>query len=185
LYGTKLVEIDKELLLLNKEVVDLKGERLNKVTKVIENLKIERESCYKKIYGSKNRLISVRNNLSEEMLSIVNKDIFSTEKHNFYNENVHIPITDRVPDGLVYKLQIGFFKHELNPEHFEGIFPLSSQKVDEIYYRYVAGNFATYEDAKDAKVAAVNKGYVDSFVVAYFDGEKISISEALQAEKEE
>jgi len=123
--------------------------------------------------------------LSEEMLSIVNKDIFTTEKNNFYNENVQIPITDKVPDGLVYKLQIGFFKQELAPEHFEGLFPLSSQKVDETYYRYVAGNFATYEDAKDAKVAAVSKGYVDSFVVAYFDGKKVSISEALKKEKED
>ncbi|MDB4534706.1 SPOR domain-containing protein, partial [Vicingaceae bacterium] len=119
------------------------------------------------------------------MLTIVHKDIFTMNKDNFYNENVPVPITDKVPTGLVYKLQIGFFKSQLPPEHFQGIFPLSSQKIDEIYYRYVAGNFANYKDAKDAKESVIEKGYSDSFIVAFLNGEKISISDALNQEGKE
>ena len=85
--------------------------------------------------------------------------------------------------GLVYRVQMGFFKSQLPPEHFDGIFPISSQKVDETYYRYVAGSFAKYEEAKSAKLSIIEKGYKDSFVVAYLNQQKISIGKALEEER--
>lgn len=180
LYGKRLVEIDDELVLLKEEAKGSKGGKLNEINKAIEQLKSEEQECFKKMKGSQDRLINVRNDLSEEMLQIVHKDIFTTEKGGFYNENVPIPSNDKGPDGLVFKIQIGFFKSQLPPEHFDGIFPLSSEKVDNTYYRYIAGNFAKYNEAKTAKNTVVDKGYSDSFIVAYFNGEKISISEALK-----
>lgn len=180
LYGKRLVEIEDELALLDEEKKNSESDKLDEINKAIEQLKIEEKECFKKMRGSEDRLISVRNNLSEEMLQIVHKDIFTTDKNDFYNQSIPIPSNSKIPDGLVFKVQIGFFKSQLPPEHFDGIFPLSSQKIDDTYYRYIAGNFPKYNDAKAAKNAIIEKGYADSFVVAYFNGEKISISEALK-----
>ncbi|MBL4594902.1 MAG: hypothetical protein JKX68_13975 [Flavobacteriales bacterium] len=183
LYGKRLAEIDSEIILLEAEAKKSKGEKLAEINNAITQLRTEEKECFQKMKNSEDRLISVKNDLSEEMLKIVNKDIFTTEKEGFYNENIPVPSDVEVPKGLVYKVQIGFFKSQLPPEHFQGIFPLSSQKVDDVYYRYVAGNFAKYEDVKAAKIAISEKGYSDSFIVAYIDGNKVSISEALEKEK--
>lgn len=180
LYSKRLVEIDDELALLELEK---KGSNDEKLDMAIAEINMERLECLRKMKGSEDKLIDVRNNLSEEMLQLVHKDIFTTNKEGFYNKNVPIPIDNEIPKGLVFKVQIGFFKSQLDPTHFDGIFPLSSQKVDDTYYRYEAGNFSKYEDAKGAQKAVIAKGYPDSFVIAYFNGEKISIHEALKKEK--
>jgi hypothetical protein len=184
LYGKRLVEIEDEILLLDEESKKSSGNKLVKINNAISQLKKEEKNLFTKMKSSEDKLISVKNDLSEEMMQIVNKDIFTTDKEGFYNENVPVPVNVELPKGLVYRVQIGFFKSQLPPEHFKGIFPLSSQKIDNIYYRYVAGNFAKYQEAKSAIIAISEKGYSDSFVVAYIDGKKVSISEALKEEKE-
>jgi hypothetical protein len=182
LYGKRLAEIDDELILLKKRAEKSRGNDLIEVNKVIAHLVKEEEKCFEKMRGSEDRLVSVRNELSVDMLKVVHKDIFSTEKEGFYNENVPVPEVNEIPMGLVYKIQIGFFKSQLPSEHFSGIFPLSSQKIDNTYYRYLAGSFAKYQDAKDAKIKVIEKGYTDSFVIAYFNGSKVPISDALENE---
>ena len=183
LYAGRLVEINDELLLLNEQKNGAKGDELEELFQLIQQLKVEKEACFNKMKKSDDKLVNVKNDLSKEMLQIVHKDIFRTDKEGFYSDNVPIPSNNEIPNGLVFKIQIGFFKSQLPPEHFDGIFPLSAQKVDETYYRYAAGNFPKYNDAKAAKNLVVEKGYRDSFIVAYFNGEKISISEAIKKEK--
>ena len=153
------------------------------IKNAIAQLKEEEKEIMDKMKNSEDRLINVRTDLSEEMLKVVNKDVFTTEKDNFYNEKVPVPEDIEVPKGVVYRVQIGFFRSQLPSNHFAGIFPVSTQKVDKVYYRYLAGNFARYEDAKEAKIKLVEKGYQDSFVVAFIDGKKASINEAINEEK--
>ena len=182
LYGVRLSEIEDEIDLLENEFRNSDADRRSEITKVIQQLKKEEDEFFDKMKSSEDRLVRVRTELSEEMIKIVNKDVFTTEKEGFYN-NVPIPVDAGMPKGLVYKLQIGFFKSQLPSNHFDGIFPLSSEKVDKTYYRYMAGNFEKYDDAKEALKNIHQKGYTDSFVVAYINGEKISINEALKTEK--
>lgn len=183
LYGKRLIEIEDELLLLETEAKKSKGTKLLEINVAIAHLKKDKTEFFEKMKGSEDKLVKVKNDLSKEMLQIVNKDIFTTDKPGFYSHKVPVPLNIELPMGLIYRVQIGFFKSQLPPEHFEGIFPITSQKVDETYYRYVAGSFAKYNDAKLAKIAIAEKGYVDSFVVAYLNQNKISISEAIKEEK--
>lgn len=182
LYGIRLSEIEDEIILLENEFRNADQLRKSEISKVILQLKKEEDDFFQKMKSSEDKLIKVRTELSEEMIKIVNKDIFTTEKKGFYNNNVPIPVDLEMPEGLIYRLQIGFFKSQLPSDHFDGIFPLSSQKVDETYYRYTAGNFEKYDDAKEALKNIYQKGYTDSFVVAYLNGEKVSINEALKNE---
>ena len=184
LYGKRLDEIKKELLLLEVEKNKSTGLQKQEVSNVISQLKAEQKELLLKSKNSDDKLIQVKNDLSEEMLQIVNKDIFTTEKKDFYNANVPIPTNAEIPKGLVYKVQIGFFKHQLPSKHFDGVFPISSAKVDNNYYKYMAGNFNNYADAKEAKITLIKKGYADAFIVSFIDGVKVPISEALKKEKE-
>jgi hypothetical protein len=184
LYANRLSEIDEELAKLYELRKTSEGDELIKINLLIDQLEREREKLLKKMEDSDNRLVSVRNDLNEEMLNTVDKDVFSVDKNDFYNKNVPVPVTDRVPDGLVYKLQIGFFRNKLPSTHFSGIFPISSHKIDNLYYRYVAGNFAKYENARKARLSVLKRGYDGSFIVAYLNGNKISVGDALKLEKE-
>lgn len=183
LYENRLTEIRNEISLLKIESQKRKGEELIKVNNAINLLKEEEEQYVRKTKNSEHKLINVKNELSAEMMQIVSDDIFATDKNGFYNSSVPIPNNIKIPQGLVYRIQIGFFANELSPEHFDGVFPISSQKIDDVYYRYEAGNFSNYTAAKIAKNSITEKGYADSFLIAYFNGKKISISEALQKEK--
>ena len=184
LYSKRLEEIKKELLLLEVEKNKSTSKQKLEISNIISQLKAEQKELLLKSKNSDDKLIQVKNDLSEEMLQVVNKDIFTTEKKDFYNTNVPIPTNSEIPKGLVYKIQIGFFKYQLPPKHFDGVFPISSQKADNNYYKYMAGNFNNYTDAKEAKITLSKKGYADAFIVSFIDGVKVPITEALKKEKE-
>lgn len=184
LYEKRLSEIDKEISLLEAEKNKTAELQRKEITDVITQLKTEQQELLNKSKNSSDRLVKVRNDLSDEMLKTVNKDFFTTDKTGFYNENVPIPTVDEFPKGLVYKVQIGFFKSKLPSKHYDGVFPISTQKVDKDYYKYLAGNFKHYTEAKEASILLRKKGYNDAFVVSYIDGVKVAVSEALKMEKE-
>lgn len=184
LYEKRLSEIDKEISLLEAEKNKTAELQRKEITDVITQLKTEKQELLNKSKNSSDKLVKVRNDLSDEMLKTVNKDFFTTDKTGFYNENVPIPTVDEFPKGLVYKVQIGFFKSKLPSKHYDGVFPISTQKVDKDYYKYLAGNFKHYTEAKEASLLLRKKGYNDAFVVSYIDGVKVPVSEALKMEKE-
>ncbi|TXB65283.1 hypothetical protein FRY74_07625 [Vicingus serpentipes] len=184
LYTNRLIEIRDEIKLLEVESKNSSGKDLLEINNAINLLNEEEKQYVNKVNNSEYKLINVKNELSAEMMQIVNGDVFVTDKKGFYNENVPIPTNVEIPMGLVYRIQIGFFANQLTPEHFDGIFPISSQKIDNVYYRYEAGNFPTYEEAQQSKKIIINKGYSDSFLIAYYNRKKISISEALQKQQQ-
>lgn len=183
IYANKLVQIDSEKQLLENELKNSSGNTKIEIEEKITALNKEEKRLTSKLENSEEKLIDIKTELSEEMLTVIDKGVFTTEKDDFYDEKVPIPNSPKVQKGLVYKVQIGFFKKRLPDDHFDGIFPVASEKIDDTHYRYLAGNFAKYEEAKEARVTIFNKGYHDSFVVAYVDGEKIPVYKALKIEK--
>ncbi len=182
IYQQRVIEIDTELKSLSEQVKLENSKTPKELNEIINQLKNEKHRCLEKIENSNDKLISVRNDLNEEMLKVVSKDVFRVDKIKFYSSNVPIPVTDQVPNGLVYKLQVGFFESNIPADHFEGLFPLSTSKVDETYFRYVVGNFKRYKEAEKAKKMLVERGYSDSFIISFLDGNKIPISTALREE---
>ena len=47
-------------------------------------------------------------------------------------------------------------------------------------YKYFYGNTSSYDAAKLLEEEAVNKGYKSCFVVAFKDGKKISLTDAIK-----
>jgi hypothetical protein len=114
----------------------------------------------------------------------VNNDIFRTTNDAVYSERAPIPV-DEKSSGLVYKVQVGAFRNPLPQDHFDRFAPISGEKLNNGITRYMAGYFTKFNSANDARNQIRGLGYGDAFVVAYCNGERISVSRARQIENGE
>lgn len=83
--------------------------------------------------------------------------------------------------GIVFKVQISASGTKLDTKasNFKGLNSISVEKSGKLY-KYFYGNEDNYNDAKLRLSEAKDKGYSSAFLVAYKDGVKISISEAIK-----
>ncbi len=100
------------------------------------------------------------------------------KNNNAYSATKPIPIDEKMPDGLVFKVQIGAFKQKLPDNQFKGLSPVVGQTTPNGYIRYMAGEFQKYESANAVKNDLNNLGYNDAFIVAYYNGVRIDLNEA-------
>lgn len=84
-------------------------------------------------------------------------------------------------NGVVYKVQIeaSSKKVALKPSNFKGLPNISFEKFNNLY-RYMYGETSSYSEAQSLQKQAIARGYNSSFIVAYRNGTKISVEEALK-----
>ncbi len=102
---------------------------------------------------------------------------------NAYTNTKPIPIDEKMPDGLVYKVQIGAFRSALPNNTFKGLSPIVGQTTPSGLIRYMAGNFGKIENANAVKNDLNKLGYTDAFVVAYYNGVRVNLNEVLKNAK--
>ncbi len=83
--------------------------------------------------------------------------------------------------SVVFKVQLlaSAKNIPLRPEQFNGLDVLSREPYKNLY-RYMYGEASTMEEAKRLKSQADSKGYPTSFIVAYKNGKRVSLSQALK-----
>ncbi|MGL4364618.1 MAG: hypothetical protein ACRCSB_05395 [Bacteroidales bacterium] len=93
--------------------------------------------------------------------------------------------------GLVFKVQILAAKNSIGSQSNINLFfskynlrykiteELQVFEQSQFGYKYVVGPFKTYDHAKDVRDKMWVKGIVDAFVTCYYNGERITIQEAL------
>ncbi len=114
--------------------------------------------------------------LNGQLFRITDKAVYSTDNP--------IPVNAKQPEGLVYKVQVGAFRNPLPPQSFDKFAPISGQELSSGVTRYMVGYFTNFEPANNAKTEIRGiGGYNDAFVVAYFNGERITISRARELEE--
>ena len=96
-----------------------------------------------------------------------------------YTSSKPIPVNAPLPDGLVFKVQIGAFRNPIPQDLFKGIKPITAETTPQGLKRYTAGLFNKFATANKAKTQVNGLGYRDAFVVAFFNGKRISMNEAL------
>ena len=86
-----------------------------------------------------------------------------------------------VSKEIVFKVQISASssKIETSPSNFNGLQNITVEQHGKLY-KYFYGAENKYDDAKKNLEEAKKKGYTTAFIVAYKDGIKISISEAIK-----
>ncbi len=116
-------------------------------------------------------------NRSLDLSSAVNETIFTRTK-DVYSEARPIPVDVKLPEGLVYKVQIGAFRNPIPQTLYNDFAPVNGEKLSNGITRYTAGIFTSEGSAKTAKDDIRGIGFSDAFVVAYLNGERISLAEA-------
>ena len=94
-----------------------------------------------------------------------------------------IPMDAPMPAGIVFKVQIGAFRKPVPVEAFSDMTPVMGETVGNGLVRYTAGLFTGFDHAAAAKEQVRDRGYRDAFVVAYRDGKRIPLGEAMRAER--
>ncbi|MEO5642488.1 MAG: hypothetical protein ABIQ40_20580, partial [Bacteroidia bacterium] len=89
-----------------------------------------------------------------------------------------IAVNPSLPEGLVYKVQIGAFRNPISAAIYNGISPVTAETTASGLTRYTAGLFNQFANADAAKSEIRALGYKDAFVVAFYNGKRISIDEA-------
>ena len=84
--------------------------------------------------------------------------------------------------GVVFKIQIAASgkKLDLTPSNFKGLNNLSLNTDGGSLYKYMYGNTSNYNEAKDNLAEAKAKGFEGAYIVAFKDGKKINVQEALK-----
>ncbi|MBL7952938.1 MAG: hypothetical protein JNM62_14605 [Flavobacteriales bacterium] len=96
-----------------------------------------------------------------------------------------IAMDARMPNGVVFKVQIGAFRHEIKEEVFSDMTPVMGEHTDKGFIRYTAGLFTGFDQAAKAKDKVRDRGYRDAFVVAYRDGVRIPLGVAMREARAE
>jgi len=113
---------------------------------------------------------------SEKYLNTVG---FEVKKGNAYSANNPIPVDEKLPDGLFFRVQIGAFKNPIPADRFSGLAPVGAENTPTGLVRYQVGMFNKFQTANAVKNDLRKLKYNDAFVVAYFNGKRISLAEAL------
>lgn len=110
--------------------------------------------------------------------SRVEQPIFAFTERPAYSDATPIPVNPVLPEGLIFKVQVGAFRNPIPQNHFEGFAPLAGETLANGITRYTAGVFLDYGIADQAKGEIRTRGYSDAFVVAFYNGKRIPLSEA-------
>lgn len=98
-------------------------------------------------------------------------------------ETISEPIAKKQSDtDIVFKIQLLASSRviPLEPKNFNGLRQLASEPYKNMY-RYLYGEATSYKVAKQLKSEADTKGYTTSYIVAYRNGERIDLKEALNS----
>lgn len=86
-----------------------------------------------------------------------------------------------MPAGVHFKVQLSASSKKLDlvPSNFNGLNQISMSS-DGAIYRYMYGQTSNYNEAKKLLQEAKSKGYTTAFLIAYKDGKKVSVQEAIK-----
>lgn len=87
--------------------------------------------------------------------------------------------------GLLYTVQVGVYARPVTSDRLFNIIPLYVAVADNGYLRYSSGIYNNTDAANQARNYIVNVGIKDAFVVAYYNGKRISVAEAKQLEAQQ
>ena len=116
-----------------------------------------------------------------ELPTILSKNLFVRTGRSVYSANNPIPVSPAMPEGVYYSVQIGAFRNAIPQNLFDEFAPVVGDKLSSGITRYIAGFFMTFDQADDIKMEIRRLGYNDAFVVAYRNGKRVPLYEAMAA----
>lgn len=106
-------------------------------------------------------------------------EVFVKTSVPVYSAAKPIPVNEKLPEGLIFKVQIGAFRNPIPQDLFKGMSPITGETTPQGFTRYTAGLFTSFTTADKVKQEIRDLGYKDAFVVAFLNGKRIPILEAM------
>ncbi|HKL03947.1 MAG TPA: hypothetical protein VJ911_09735 [Cryomorphaceae bacterium] len=94
-----------------------------------------------------------------------------------------IEMDEVIPDGLVYKIQLGYYPSDVDVSNFRGLYPISGETVNKELVRIYAGVFFSYAEASKGNEYIRSNAIANAFVVPFYNGSKVSVSKAVEVER--
>jgi epidermal growth factor receptor substrate 15 len=116
---------------------------------------------------------------------VLTSEIYARMDDAVYSDDNPIPLDIALPEGIVYKVQVGAFRNEIPQSHFAEFAPIMGETVGTGITRYTVGLFKGFTSADLAKAEIRGLGYRDAFVVAFRNGVRIPLYEAREVTGEE
>lgn len=105
------------------------------------------------------------------------------KQSSVYNVKNPIKINEKLPQGIIYLIQLGAFSSEKNPVVFKGMEPITCvKKENSKIYKYFVGRFHNLSKAEKSLGLVKTKGFKDAYIVAFNNGKMIPINSALKLE---
>jgi N-acetylmuramoyl-L-alanine amidase len=122
---------------------------------------------------------SIAKAVSKAIIEYKNNINKSIEDFNVYNDDVELKVTKKIS----YKVQIAASKNKIGifPYNFKGLKPIHRIK-NGMMYRYYYGDSKKHKNAKIDLSKAIKRGFKTAFLVAFLNGNSISIEEAKKNE---
>lgn len=117
---------------------------------------------------------------------IIEKPVRDTSSPAKPKPNLEVPVTKKASTnkdttGIIFKVQLSasIKKVELTPSNFNGLKDISLESGVNLY-KYMYGETSDYNEAKKLLQEAKSKGYSSAYLIAFKNGTKISVQEALK-----
>jgi len=94
---------------------------------------------------------------------VLTGSLFGITDEAIYSVEQPIPLNPLMPEGVVYKVQVGAFRNAIPQDHFGEFAPLAGEELNNGITRYTAGLFVAYNAADGAKEQIRAIGYQDAF----------------------
>lgn len=168
-----------------KEGEDLDSEEgQQRIAKAIADAII---SYKKEYFGSGNNEVADEDRPSQKMTETV---VSQPQKQEAAAVKVPEVKADPKPDsnkptstgGVIFKVQISASgkKLETTPSNFKGLKNISISTENGSLFKYMYGETSDYNEAKENLAEAKAKGFGSAYIVAFKDGKKINLQEALK-----
>ncbi|MBG6187588.1 N-acetylmuramoyl-L-alanine amidase family protein [Flavobacterium sp. CAN_S2] len=138
---------------------------------------------YKKEYYGSGEMEIFEERPSQKINEKPIRDTVTPAKPKTMSQTVEPTQTKKVVDNSkpIFKVQLSasIKRLELIPRNFNGLKNISVAYENRVY-KYMYGETADYEEAKKQLSEAKDKGYNTAFLIAFKNGEKINVQDALK-----
>ncbi len=153
----------------------------NKMSSMISKTMQEYEKTFMGYYTRSKKLptipfeaiVDTIRKISGGIDSLIITDIKKAE----YNESNDILEIEHL-QGLFFTVQVGVYSKSTDLYKIYNILNLNSEFIEEGKIRYTSGQFRSVKLANEYRKQLIKFGVEDAFVIAYYNGERISIKEA-------
>lgn len=87
-----------------------------------------------------------------------------------------------IPDGIIYQIQIFSAGGKADVKSLKGLSPVFERRGESGRYTYRVGLFNSYKDVLSKLNTVKGRGFKSAFIVAYDDGEEVSVATARNRE---